>query len=390
MTTSTLEVGDIIRAYGDEYRNKYKLPRRHLRALRDIASCRTATLGGHVDRCNECGHERISYNSCRNRHCPKCGSLAKEKWLSTRRKELLPVPYFHIVFTIPAELNALTLVNQDTVYRILFQSAAETLLCLGRDPKRLGAEIGLIAILHTWGQNLMDHPHLHCIVPGGGLSKDGTQWIGSRKKFFIPVHVLSLVFRGKFMERLKKMYNDGRIKCVGKAKAFENRKEFQKLFDHLFRKGWIVYAKQPFGGPEQVLTYLGRYTHRVALSNHRLVKMTNGMVSFRWRDYADGDKEKLMTVEACEFIRRFLLHVLPDGLCKIRYYGFLSNRNRKHQLERCRLLLDIAMPAEDPTPVSWQDTLLNLTGIDIRICPSCQKGRMQHYRLLKPLTHAPP
>ena len=390
MTTSTLEVGDIIRAYGDEYRNKYKLPRRHLRALRDIASCRTAALGGHMDRCNECGHERISYNSCRNRHCPKCGSLAKEKWLSTRRKELLPVPYFHIVFTIPAELNALTLVNQDTVYRMLFQSAAETLLCLGRDPKRLGAEIGLIAILHTWGQNLMDHPHLHCIVPGGGLSKDGTQWIGSRKKFFIPVHVLSHVFRGKFLERLKKMYNDGRLKCVGKIKAFESRKEFQKLFDHLFRKGWVVYAKQPFGGPEQVLAYLGRYTHRVAVSNHRLVKMTDGTVSFRWRDYADGNKEKLMTVEACEFIRRFLLHVLPDGLCKIRYYGFLSNRNRKHQLERCRLLLDIAMPTEDPAPVSWQDTLLNLTGIDIRICPSCQKGRMQRYRLIKPLTHAPP
>ena len=318
------------------------------------------------------------------------GSLAKEKWLSARQGELLPVPYFHIVFTIPEELNALALVNQVVVYTMLFRSAAETLLCVGRDPKHLGAEIGLVAVLHTWGQNLMHHPHVHCIVPGGGLSKDGTRWIGSRKKFFLPVHVLSRVFRGKFLESLKKAYRAGQIKCVGRIKTLERTQEFQKLLDRLYRKGWVVYAKQPFGGPEQVLAYLGRYTHRVALTNHRLVRMTDGKVSFRWRDYRNGDKEKVMTVEACEFIRRFLLHVLPDGLCKIRYYGFLSNRKRESQLERCRLLLGVAVVVEKAVPASWQEILLELTGVDIGLCPSCHKGRMQHHRLIKPVQHAPP
>lgn len=391
-----LEVADVIRAYGNEYRKNHKLPRRHLRALRDIASCRTAVLGGHVDECDACGHERISYNSCRNRHCPKCGSLAKEKWLRAREGELLPVPYFHIVFTIPAELNALALVNQDVVYTMLFRTAAETLLSVSRDPKHLGADIGLIAVLHTWGQNLMDHPHLHCIVPGGGVSRDGTQWIGSRKKFFLPVHVLSQVFRGKFLESLKKAYRNGQLKCVGKVTMFESRKEFQKLLDRLYEKGWVVYAKKTFGGPEQVLAYLGRYTHRVALTNHRLVSMTNGTVSFRWRDYRNGSKEKVMTVEACEFIRRFLLHVLPDGLCKIRYYGFLSNRKRKSELERCRSLLapfglgSVTKPTEDAQPASWQEIFLELTGVDIGLCPSCHKGRMQHRRVIQPVQHAPP
>jgi hypothetical protein len=307
MTTPSLEVADVIRAYGNEYRTAHKLPRRHLRALRDIAACRTAVLGGHVDRCDACGHERISYNSCRNRHCPKCGSLAKEKWLRARQRELLPVPYFHIVFTIPDELNRLALVNQALVYAMLFQSAAQTLLCLGRDPKHLGAEIGLIAVLHTWGQNMMDHPHLHCIVPGGGLSSDGGRWIGSRENFFIPVQVLSRVFRGKFLESLKKAYRTGRLKCVGKVEPLRDKQTFQKLLDRLYTKAWVVYAKQSFGGPEQVLTYLGRYTHRVALSNHRLVSMADGKVSFRWRDYRDENKQKVMTIEAGEFIRRFLL-----------------------------------------------------------------------------------
>lgn len=390
MTTPSLEVADVIRAYGNEYRTAHKLPRRHLRALRDIAACRTAVLGGHVDRCDACGHERISYNSCRNRHCPKCGSLAKEKWLRARQRELLPVPYFHIVFTIPDELNALALVNQALVYAMLFQSAAQTLLCLGRDPKHLGAEIGLIAVLHTWGQNMMDHPHLHCIVPGGGLSSDGGQWIRSRETFFIPVQVLSQVFRGKFLECLKRTYRTGKLKCVGTVEPLRDKQTFQKLLDRLYTKAWVVYAKQPFGGPEQVLAYLGRYTHRVALSNHRLVSMADGKVSFRWRDYRDENKQKVMSIEAGEFIRRFLLHILPDGLCKIRYYGFMSNRNRRSHLKRCRALLGVAAAAEDTEPRLWQDALLELTGFDVRICPSCQTGRMQPQQVLAAKGHAPP
>ncbi|MFH0990981.1 MAG: IS91 family transposase [bacterium] len=400
MTTRTLEVADVIRAYGSEYRKTHKLPVRHLRALHSITSCRTAALGGHVDRCDACGYQRISYNSCRNRHCPKCGSLAKEKWLRARKEELLPVPYFHIVFTLPDDLNALTLINQRVMYAMLFQAAAETLLHLGRDQKHLGAEVGLIAVLHTWGQNLMDHPHVHCIVPGGGLSQDGMRWIASRKNFFIPVHVLSQVFRGKFLEQLKKAYLSQRlmsprlsvrqIRCIGKASSLDCRETFQTLLDRLYSKGWIVYAKQPFGGPEQVLAYLGRYTHRVAISNHRLVEMTEGKVSFQWRDYRDKDKEKIMSVEASEFLRRFLLHILPDGMCKIRYYGLLSNRKRTDRLDKCRTLLDAPLQDVEPETVTWQELLLELTGIDVLVCPSCHKGKMLNERMLQPNQHAPP
>jgi hypothetical protein len=275
------------------------------------------------------------------------------------------------------------------VYRILFQSAAETLLCLGRDPKHLGAEIGLIAVLHTWGQNLMDHPHVHCIVPGGGLSQDGTQWIRSRENFFIPVQVLSKVFRGKFLESLKKSYRTGKLKCVGKIEPLQKKQTFQKLLNQLYAKGWVVYAKQPFGGPEQVLAYLGRYTHRVAISNHRLVSMNDGKVAFRWRDYRDENKEKVMTLDACEFIRRFLLHVLPDGVCKIRYYGFMSNRKRQNKLALCRTLLGVSVPAENIPQKSWEEILLELTGVDVRQCPNCHAGQMRSYKTLKPIRYAP-
>ena len=390
MSAPLLEVADIVREYGNGYREAHKLPRRQLKVLRDIASCRTAALGGHVDRCESCGHERISYNSCRNRHCPKCGSLAKEKWLRARERELLPVPYFHIVFTLPDDLNGLALANPTVLYSILFQTAAETLLCLGRDQKHLGAEIGLIAVLHTWGQNLTCHPHVHCIVPGGGLSVDGSRWIGSRENFFIPVHVLSQVFRGKFLASLKRAYRSEKLKCIGECEVLRNREKFQQLLDRLYSKGWVVYAKQPFGGPEQVLAYLGRYTHRVAISNHRLVSMANGTVSFRWRDYRDGSKEKVMTLEACEFIRRFLLHVLPDGFCKIRYYGLLSRKKRRKSLARCRALLGMPEQAREPEPKAWQDLLLEITGIDVRQCPKCHTGHMRVHHQLEPALHAGP
>jgi predicted Zn-ribbon and HTH transcriptional regulator len=383
MRTPTLEVADVILEHGAEYLRTHRLPLRHLRALREIALCRTAVLGGHVDRCDECGYERISYNSCRNRHCPKCGSLAKEKWLRARKQELLAVPYFHIVFTLPDDLNALALINQREIYTLLFQAAGETVLQLGRDRKHLGAEVGMIEVLHTWGQNLMDHPHVHCIVTGGGLSEDGTRWIGSRESFFIPVRVLSRVFRGKFLEQLKKAYHGGQLKCIGRAKELENRENFQSLLNDLYNKEWIVYAKRPFGGPEQVLNYLGRYTHRVAIANHRLVGMADGKVSFRWRDYRDHDREKIMTLEASEFLRRFLLHILPDGMCKIRYYGFLSNRKRKERLDKCRRLLDMPKRAREADS-TWQEMLLELKGIDVLLCPSCHEGRMVSERMLLP------
>ncbi len=296
MSAPQLEVADIVRAHGAAFMQTHKLPRHHLRVLSAIARCRSAALGGHVERCDKCSYERISYNSCRNRHCPKCGALAKEKWLRAREEELLPVPYFHIVFTLPEELNALAQTNQREVYTILFHAASET-------------------VLHTWGQTLVEHPHLHCIVPGGGLSSDGTRWIASKENFFIAVHVLSQVFRGKFLDQLKKAYRAGRLKCVGKVTSLGQRKVFQQLLDRLYTKGWVVYAKQPFGGPQQVLAYLGRYTHRVAISNHRLVSMQDDTVTFQWRDYRDESKTKLMTLEAHEFLRRFLLHVLPEGCC---------------------------------------------------------------------------
>lgn len=309
---------------------------------------------------------------------------AKERWLKARTDELLPVPYFHIVFTLPDDLNALTRINQRVMYTLLFHAAGETLLHLGRDKKHLGAEVGTIAVLHTWGQNLMDHPHVHCIVAGGGLSEDGTRWTRSRENFFIPVRVLSRVFRGKFLEQLKKAYRARQLKCIGKETSLENQENFQSLLDDLYSKEWVVYAKRPFGGPEQVLSYLGRYTHRVAIANHRLVGMADGKVSFRWRDYRDHNREKIMTLETSEFLRRFLLHVLPDGMCKIRYYGFLSNRKRKDRLDKCRRLLNAPKRGREPERSTWQEMLLELKGIDVLLCPSCRKGKMISERILLP------
>jgi hypothetical protein len=381
-----LEVADIFRLYGPTYRKARKLPRRHRKAMRALECCRTSALGGHLDQCDTCGHQRPSYNSCRNRHCPKCQALPKERWLLARQRDLLPVGYFHMVFTIPGLLNPLTLVNQRVVYEILFRAAAQALLQLAKDAKYLGAEIGMIAILHTWGQNLMEHPHLHCVVPGGGLSKDGKQWICSRKNFMVPIKVLSRLFRGKFLFHLKRAYRAGDLKCVGKVAFLGAAREFQKLIDQLYRQDWVVYAKAPFGGPQHVLAYLGRYTHRVAISNNRLVKLENDRVTFRWRNYGDGGTNKLMTLTAFEFIRRFLLHILPDHFCKIRYYGILSSRHRKTKLKRCKELLGVTNTQEQPAPEtpSWQDLLFELTGTDPRICPRCQKGRMVTREILQP------
>jgi hypothetical protein len=375
-----LEVADIFQAFGSDYRELHgsEMPLRHLRVMRAIEICRTAELGGHIDQCDHCGQQRISYNSCRNRHCPKCQSLAKERWLEARKRDLLPISYFHVVFTPPDELRPLALRNQKVVYNLLFQAASETLLQLGRDGKYLGAEIGFIALLHTWSQTLIDHPHLHCLVTAGGLSPDGQQWISSRVKFFLPVKVLSSLFRGKFLDRIKKACASGKLKFPGKTEALKGRSAFQQFLTGLYEKEWVVYCKPPLTRPEQVLDYLGRYTHRVALSNDRLVSLNEHQVTLRWRDSADGDKIKLLRLEALEFIRRFLLHVLPDRFVRIRHYGLLSNRGHKKKLCRCRTLLGtVTKEGPEGSPQeSWEDLLSRITGIDPRVCPFCGQGKM--------------
>jgi hypothetical protein len=341
-----------------------------------IEICRTKELGGHVDECQECGHIRISYNSCRNRHCPKCQFLRKEKWLEAREKELLPIPYFHVVFTLPDTLNPLALRNQGVIYNILFKAAAQTLIELAST--RLGVQIGITAVLHTWGQNLMDHPHLHCIVTGGGIAKG--KWLSSKRRFLFPHKVLSRLFKGKFLFYLKKAYKGEELQFPGLTAFMQGWKDVMK---ELYHKDWVVYCKSPFNGPETVVAYLGRYTHRIAITNHRLIDIENGRVSFLWKDYADGNKRKAMTLDAFEFIRRFLLHVLPDGFVKIRYFGLLANRIRKASLEMCRELLGTT--ELQGTSETWQKMLLRLTGIDVTCCPACG-GRI----IRKELSRGPP
>jgi hypothetical protein len=374
----SLEVADVLRAFGPAYRETHELPLRHLRAMRAIEICRTAQLGGHLDQCDHCGTVRISYNSCRNRHCPKCQCLEKERWLEARQKDLLPTSYFHVVFTLPEGLRPLALRNQKVVYSLLFKAVSETLTELARDSKHLGAEIGFMAILHTWSQTLIDHPHLHCLVTGGGLSLDGKRWLRSSKEFFIPVKVLSSLFRGKFLDGLKKLYEAEELKFPGQIEELKDPPAFKRFLTNLYHQAWVVYCKPPLKHPEKVVDYLGRYTHRVALSNDRLVKMEDNKVTFRWRDSADNDKIKWLTLEAFEFIRRFLLHVLPNQFVKIRYYGILSHRSRKGKLLRCKKLLGVLISEESKQVLkeTWQDLLTRITGIDPRVCPYCGKGKM--------------
>ncbi|MCL4377165.1 MAG: IS91 family transposase [Actinobacteria bacterium] len=385
-----IEVQDIFLKHGMTYCNKRSLPFHIRKAIFNIISCRTASLGGHVDECDDCGHIKISYNSCRNRHCPKCQTLAKERWLEERKKDLLPVGYFHVVFTIPEELNFLTLTNQKQMYSILFKAVSETLLELSRNPKYLGAEIGFTTILHTWGQNLMNHPHLHCVVPSGGLSLNGSKWIDSKKDFFIPVKVLSRKFRGKFLYYLKKAYYSNDLKFSKEIKDLRLKEAFQCFIDKLYNKEWVVYCRPPFGSAERVLEYLGRYTHRVSISNNRIISYENGIVVFKWRDYRDNNKEKYMTVTAEEFIRRFLMHILPSKFVKIRHYGILSNRNRLKKLKTCKQLLKIStVKIDNQKKLNSAELLLKLTGVDINICPCC-KGKMARKKKLNPKICAPP
>ncbi|RLB11088.1 MAG: IS91 family transposase [Deltaproteobacteria bacterium] len=382
----SLEVADIFRAHGPGYREAHghEMPPRHLRAMRAIELCRTAELGGHVEECDQCGAVRVSYNSCRNRHCPKCQCLDKERWLEARKKDLLPTQYFHLVFTIPESLRPLALRNQNVLYPILFRAASETLKELAADPKYLGAEVGFITILHTWSQTLIDHPHLHCIVTGGGLSPDGKKWIPCKKDFFIPVKVISRLFRGKFLAYLKEAKEKGKLVFPGNIAHLKKDHSFKAMLDDLYDQEWVVYCKPPFSSAETVMDYLGRYTHRVAISNDRLIRMQEDQITFRYRNRNDNNALKSMTLDAFEFIRRFLLHILPDGFMKIRYYGILSHRNRKRKLALCKKLLGVDHKEHEKE--SWQDLLARITGIDPRICPCCGKGKMVLKEVLHPLT----
>jgi Putative transposase/Transposase zinc-binding domain len=375
MTRPRLEVADVIRQHGDAFLERYggTLSSVQRRALRDIAACRTAALGGHVGVCDQCGHQQIAYNSCRNRHCPKCQATAAADWMKAREAELLPTEYFHMVFTLPATLGPLALQNPRVVYGLLFKAAAETLRRVAADPKHLGAEIGFLAVLHTWGQNLQHHPHVHCVVPGGGLAPDGSHWIACRPGFFLPVRVLSRVFRGKFLALLRSAFDRGKLVFHGKLASLSDPDAFQRRLAIAAKTEWVVYAKPPHGGPEQVLKYLARYTHRAAISNRRLIRMEREEVEFLWKDYADGRKRKTMTLKATEFIRRFLLHVLPSGFVRVRHYGFLANRVRQEKLTLCRLLMAAGPVAKAPAPES---NVGLETGYDATACPVCGRGRL--------------
>jgi len=382
MDRPRLEVGDVFRRYGDAYRQQHagSLSRDQLRAMSAIERCRTAALGGHVEQCDQCHFQRIAYNSCGDRHCPKCQSLARAQWIEDRQAELLDTQYFHVVFTLPEEIAAIAYQNKKVVYHILFRATSETLRTIAADPKHLGAEIGFFVVLHTWGQNLMFHPHLHCVVPGGGLSPDGSRWIPCRKGFFLPVRVLSRLFRRLFLEVLEKAFDDGQLKFFSSLQQLQDRKAFLRHLAPLRKNEWVVYAKKPFAGPQQVLDYVGRYTHRVAISNNRILNIEHVQVTFRYKDYRNGSQQKTMSLSADEFIRRFLLHVLPEGFHRIRYYGFLGNRYRKEKLERCRHLLGM-VPLQPDSPIEaaeldYRDRYQALTGSSLWECPACHRGRM--------------
>ena len=391
-TAGGFEVADIFRQQGTAYRSCHRLPRNHLRVMRAIELCRTSVLGGHKDKCDNCGHLEISYNSCRNRHCPKCQTLTKEKWIEARSEDLLPIEYFHVVFTIPSELNPLVSMNRKVMYDLLFRSVSETIIELANDPKHLGAKIGVISILHTWGQNLMDHPHIHCIVTGGGLSSDGSRWVSCRKGFFLPVRVLSALFRGKFLDHLKHCFKKGDLAFPDSIRHLNEPETFESFRTHFYHKKWVVYCKPPFGGPKGVLQYLGRYTHRIAISNNRILANRDGKVSFLWRDYADDNHQKTMTLQTDEFIRRFLLHVLPDRFVRIRHFGLLANRNRQDNIALCHTMMGgVKKATKEKRRETWQEQLLRITGIDVTVCPFCQKGKMCRIERLLPVRcNSPP
>src|SRR3954463_11462151 len=379
-----LEVADVFRRYGAAFRQQHRL---HLgrvehRVMAAIETCRTPALAGQVERWGACGLVRCAYTPCRNRHCPKCQGLARAEWLEARQAELLPVLYFHVVFTVPAPAAEIAFHNKRVVYAILFRAAADALRDIAADPRHLGAEIGAVAVLHTWGQALQHHPHLHCIIPGGGLSPDQTRWVACRPGLFLPVRVLSRRFRTRFLERLQAAFAAGELRFSGGLADLAEPTRFAGCLGALRGAEWVVYSKRPFAGPEQVLAYLGRYTHRVAIANSRLTRLADGQVSFTWKDYRHHGKTKVMTLAAGEFMRRFLLHTVPDGFHRIRHLGFLANGHRTAKLARCRALL--AAPTPEPAPAeSYCERHLRLTGHALDVCPECG-GPMQQRGPLRP------
>ena len=397
MMRTPLEIADVFRDGEAGFLSKYghTLSREQGQVLRAVIRCRTAELGGHVQKCDDCGHQRIQYNSCRNRHCPKCQAMARAVWLEKRESELLPVGYFHVVFTLPHELGPLALQNKRVVYGILFRAAAQTLLEIAADPKHLGAKIGCLMVLHTWGQNLMHHPHVHAIVTGGGLSADGSRWINGkqskrRQPFFAPGKVLSRVFRGKFIAALKRAFRNGDLKFHGRLQSLDDEAAFEQLLSKSVRHDWVVYAKRPFSSPACVLKYLARYTHRVAISNRRLVELQDGRVSFRYKDYSERPAKQVLSLSSTEFIRRFLMHTLPSGFVRIRYYGFLANRYRNERLETCRDLLGVT---SRPTP-AIQETQTPVENSDPapspNTCPACRRQSLAIIDILPPTRPLPP
>ncbi len=387
MPRPVLEVADVFRQHGGDFLETHGCgtsPEQR-RALRDIAICRTAALGGHKRKCDHCDHEEFSYNSCRNIHCPKCQARRRKTWLREQAACLLPVQYFHVVFTLPEGLGPLALQNKRLIYGALFHAASEALLTIGRDPKHLGAELGFLAVLHTWGQNLLLHPHLHCVVPGGGLFSDHSRWVSCRKGFFLSVRVLSRFFRARFLSLLREAYGNGKLSLLGRLAPLAQAAEWQHFLESLTRTEWVVYAKPPFGSAVQVLKYLARYTYRVAIANSRLVALHDGSVTFRWKDYAHGGRQSTMTLRAVEFIRRFLLHVLPPGFVRIRHYGFLANRLRHERIAVIRQLLGKDSAPEPAPPDSASDATHDSdTPEDVHLCPMCKKGHLVPVANLRP------
>lgn len=378
------EIADVLKQGFAEHEKTFgPLQPDHYKVVNAITACRSAALGGHIDRCDHCNHERISYNSCRNRHCPKCQALARANWVEQRMDDLLPVPYFHIVFTIPQQLNPFALRNKKTFYTIFFRAVSETLQTFAKNPKYLGGEIGFFTILHTWGQNLLDHPHIHCVVPGGAMVH-GNRWRHCRKGFIFPVKALAALFKGKMLDYFKQAVADHSIELHGSLEKYKLSETFSALLNTLYEISWVVYCKPPFAGPQAVLKYLGQYTHRIAISNRRIVAMNDKTVSFVWKDYAAGNKQKTMTLAIGEFIRRFLLHVVPNGFVRIRHYGFLSNRAKKDKLKLCSKILGnkpaTEKPEEKDTSRHWYDIFIRLTGKDPTLCPVCANGHMKTYR----------
>lgn len=398
------EVADIVRAHEAELRLRRVVTHREAKVLRHVGQCRTSSLGGHRDVCDGCGFEKLSYNSCRDRHCPKCQGTERAKWLDRRLEHVLPIPYFHVVFTLPPAVHALVSANKELLYAALFEASAGSLQQLARDEQRLGAELGITSVLHTWGQKLTFHPHVHCVVTGGGLRKDGTRWVPARAKYLLPVKPMSRLFRGKFVALLQDLRRAGELYLPGTLEALRDDATWAAFRAKLYAAEWVVYCKAPFGGPEQVFAYLGRYTHRVAISNHRIRAFDDGRVTFAYRDYADGNSRKEMTVPAVEFLRRYLLHVLPRGFVRLRHYGLHASSNVGTKLARARALLagaeqpvdaagavDVphapasaptaAAPVRAPAKEAWWETILRHTGVDVRACPQCKTGRLVRHPL---------